>query len=73
MILNFRKGGEDREISGSETRDSEAVEHKDVGGTNSGWKTSEDDWCHSNSRTLTNGSITLNSKHPKDSTRSLRL
>ena len=43
-------------------RDSESVEHKDVGGTNSGWcvrhsnkqprKTSEDDWCHSNSITI---------------------
>ena len=52
-------------------------EHKDVGGTNSGWcvrhsnkqprKTSEDDWCHSNSRTLTKGSITQNSKDSKES------
>ena len=50
---------------------------------NSGWcvrhsnkqprKTSEDDWCHSNSRTPTKGSITRNSKDPKESTRSLRL
>ena len=59
------------------------MEHKDVGGNNSGWcirhsnkqprKTSEDDWCHSNSITLTKGSITRNSMDPKESTRSQRL
>ena len=59
------------------------MEHKDVGGTTSGWcvrhsnkqptKTSEDDWCRSYSRTLTKGSIARNSKDPTESTRSLRL